>query len=139
MIIKDSEEKELCLIVRKSDRSKEPNSLSFFSNKEYPLQVGIWNHYNKSKQLRTHRHDSRATHMVKGFNELFYVEKGRVLVYVYDNWDRPWTKEVLEAGDILVQLSGGHGFELLDDDTIVLEVKNGPYVDDKTVLDLKKW
>lgn len=139
MIIKDSEGIELCLIIKKSDRPKYSNALSFWSSKEHPLQVGMWNHYNKDKDLRTHRHDSKAERIVKGFNEMFYVERGRVLMYIYDNWDRPWTKVELEQGDILVQLSGAHGFKVLEDDTSVLEVKNGPYKDDKTILDLKKW
>jgi hypothetical protein len=139
MIINDAEGNELCMIVKKGDRPKYSNALSFFSDKEHPLQVGMWCHYNTDKQLRTHRHDSSGERIVKGFNELFYVERGRVMAYIYDNWDRPWTKVELEQGDILVQLSGGHGFEVLEDDTTVLEVKTGPYKDDKTILDLKKW
>lgn len=139
MIINDCDGRELCLIVKKNDRPKYVNALSFFSNKEHPLQVGMWCHYNKEKQLRTHRHDSGGERIVKGFNELFYVESGRVTAYIYDNMDRPWTKVELEQGDILVQLSGGHGFDVLEDGTSVLEVKTGPYRDDKTILDLKKW
>lgn len=138
MIITDSDGKELCLLIKKADRPKY-STVSFFSNKDHPLQVGAWTHYNKGKQLRTHRHDHGMTRTVKGFNELFYVERGRVLAYIYDTWDRPWTKLELEQGDILVQLNGAHGFDILEDDTTVIEVKSGPYVDDKVILDLRKW
>ena len=31
-------------------------------------------------------------------------------------------------GDILILLTGGHGYEILTEGTQVLEVKNGPYV-----------
>ena len=33
----------------------------------------------------------------------------------------------LGAGDTLILLNGGHGYEILEDNTQVLEVKNGPY------------
>jgi mannose-6-phosphate isomerase-like protein (cupin superfamily) len=139
MIINDCEGRELCLVVKKSERPKYANALSFFSSKEHPLQVGMWCNYTKERQLRTHRHDHNSSDTVVGFNEMFYVESGRVLVYIYDNLDRPWTKVELEPGDILIQLSGGHGFDVLEDGTSVLEVKSGPYTENKTVLDLKKW
>ncbi len=34
----------------------------------------------------------------------------------------------LRKNDALILLRGGHGFEIIDDDTQVLEVKNGPYL-----------
>jgi hypothetical protein len=34
----------------------------------------------------------------------------------------------LERGDTIILLNGGHGYEILSDNTKVLEVKNGPYV-----------
>ena len=32
------------------------------------------------------------------------------------------------SGDVLILISGGHGYEILEDDTHVLEIKNGPYL-----------
>ena len=34
----------------------------------------------------------------------------------------------LSCGDILILFFGGHGYEILENGTQVLEVKNGPYV-----------
>jgi hypothetical protein len=34
---------------------------------------------------------------------------------------------ILEAGDVLVLLSSGHGYRILEDGTRVIEIKNGPY------------
>jgi hypothetical protein len=31
-------------------------------------------------------------------------------------------------GDVLALFNGGHGYEVLEDNTRVLEVKNGPYL-----------
>ena len=33
----------------------------------------------------------------------------------------------VNQGEILVLLESGHGYKILEDDTTVLEVKNGPY------------
>jgi len=35
---------------------------------------------------------------------------------------------VIGTGDVAILLRGGHGYEILEDGTEVLEVKNGPYV-----------
>ena len=37
-------------------------------------------------------------------------------------------EEVAFAGDILIMLEGGHSYEIMEDNTQVLEIKNGPYV-----------
>ena len=34
----------------------------------------------------------------------------------------------VNVGDVIILLRGGHGYDILDDDTEVLEIKNGPYV-----------
>ena len=36
----------------------------------------------------------------------------------------------LKAGDVAVLFSGGHGFEILED-TLMLEIKQGPYAGTK--------
>lgn len=35
---------------------------------------------------------------------------------------------VVKAGDILILLECGHGYKILEDNTKVLEIKNGPYL-----------
>ena len=37
----------------------------------------------------------------------------------------------LHAGDIILLLSGGHGFTILEDSTTIVEIKQGPYLDGK--------
>lgn len=45
---------------------------------------------------------------------------------LYDDEQRSVAKRILEAGDVLVLVSGGHGFRMLGE-TILLEIKQGPY------------
>ena len=38
--------------------------------------------------------------------------------------------EVLEEGDFIILISGGHGFKMLEE-TEIVEVKQGPYIEKK--------
>lgn len=141
MLMKDSDGNELYIIYRKEDRKKGRDVLDFFSEPNHSIQCGIWCNYNTAHEIKPHRHNA-VEKTVPRTQELFYVESGKILAYIYDNWDRPWSKEILHTGDILIQLSGGHTFEILEKDTNVIEVKNGPYGGkdvDKTVINVKTW
>ena len=39
---------------------------------------------------------------------------------------------VLSQGDFIMLFDGGHGFEVLQNDTVFIEVKNGQFVDTET-------
>jgi hypothetical protein len=59
--------------------------------------------------------------------EAVYVRKGALKAIVYDQAGRAVEEIVVREGDLLIMLRGGHGYEIIEDDTQVLEVKNGPY------------
>jgi hypothetical protein len=50
-------------------------------------------------------------------------------VDLYDSDKAYIESRVLEAGDVILLVSGGHGFEMLED-TEMIEVKQGPYTGD---------
>ena len=56
------------------------------------------------------------------------VMQGRVKSTFFTEDDAPCDEVILHAGDVLVLLAGGHSYDILEDDTFVLEVKNGPYL-----------
>jgi hypothetical protein len=60
--------------------------------------------------------------------EVLYVRKGRIQAHVYDTSERKVAEIVCIEGDVLILLRGGHGYDILQDGTQVLEVKNGPYL-----------
>ena len=39
---------------------------------------------------------------------------------------------ILYEGDLAIFAFGGHGFEILEDDTKIIESKNGPFTDVET-------
>jgi uncharacterized protein with PhoU and TrkA domain len=60
------------------------------------------------------------------------IKRGRCLLDVYnDNKELVATRELRE-GDLMLMVGGGHGFRMLEE-TVFLEVKQGPYlnVDEK--------
>lgn len=100
--------------------------LNFFSQDEEFIQFGVWG-YSSGKELKAHTHNE-VTREVLWTQEVIYVRRGRIRANIYDLKDTFLTTIVVGEGDIIVLLRGGHGYDILEDGTQVLEVKNGPYV-----------
>lgn len=100
---------------------KEVDGLDFFTANYLPLQVGM-HEPKEDKVSKFHRHTQIA--------ELLYVEKGEIIVTLTDdNWNEK-EKKTLTQGESILLLGGGHQVEIKKG-TRLLEVKQGPYVDDK--------
>ncbi len=100
--------------------------LSFFSKDDDFIQVGTWG-YEAGKELKAHIHNNVAREIVLT-QEVIYVKKGKIKSIIYDRSEKRVAEITLVAGDIIVLLNGGHGYEIIEDATEVLEVKNGPYL-----------
>ena len=99
--------------------------LNFFSEEDDFLQVGVWG-YEKGIKLQPHIHNEVKREAVRT-QEVIFVRSGRVAATILDEEGNFTERLELGAGDTLVLLKGGHGYEILEDNTRVLEVKNGPY------------
>jgi len=109
-------------VIRASDWKE---GLSFYSKDNEFIQAGTWR-YNAGKELLAHRHNP-VERTATVTQEVVYVKHGRLAARIYGA-DRQLLETVeLKAGDTLIALHGGHGYDILEDDTQVLEVKNGPY------------
>ena len=77
-------------------------------------------------QPHVHNPVAREVHYTQ---EVLFIRKGRLRVDFYGS-DREYLESVvLEAGDTILLIAGGHGFEVLEE-VEMLEVKQGPYVGD---------
>jgi quercetin dioxygenase-like cupin family protein len=115
------EGKTLCLIIR---RELEPRSTTFLTPSDFNLQAG-YIVYPEGHVIPRHVHLPVERHLT-GTSEVLIVRKGRCELEVYnDDRERVAVRE-LRAGDVMVMVAGGHGFRMLED-TILLEVKQGPY------------
>jgi len=102
------------------------DGLRFFSPDGDYQQVGTWG-YGQGKKLLAHAHNE-VRREVLWTQEVLYIRAGRVKAEVFDGRDLKVAELSAGAGDILVLLHGGHGYEILEEGTQVLEIKNGPYV-----------
>lgn len=63
---------------------------------------------------------------VVGTSELLLVRQGRCIVDIYGDDRALVASHELATGDLVLLLAGGHGFRMLED-TVLLEIKQGPY------------
>ena len=80
----------------------------------------------QGRVVKPHQHLPTQRNTV-GTQECWMLWQGRVQVKLYD-LDQVLVKEFeLSAGDCMVLCRGGHSFTVLDDNTKLIEIKNGPY------------
>ena len=120
----------LSIIYRDDDWTE---GLNFITPNELFVQVGSW-WYGKGKKLQSHVHNDFERTAIRT-QEMTYVKKGSMRVLLYDE-DHNYLQDFnLYEGDLAVFAYGGHGYEILEDGTKIIEAKNGPFVDvdtDKT-------
>ena len=121
------DDKVLARLVRAEDWNE---GLGFYSNDEEVIQVGTW-HYSKGKELLKHMHNEVERKILRT-NEVLYVVSGKVRAFIYDLEEQRVGELMVNAGDTLILLDCGHGYEIMEDNTRVLEVKNGPYLGAET-------
>jgi len=102
------------------------SGLQFVTDSGSFLQVGTWN-YESGKKLAPHIHN-KVVRTTNRTQEMIHVMKGRLKAVVFSEDEREVDALEMSAGDTLVLLAGGHGYQILENGTRVLEVKNGPYV-----------
>lgn len=100
--------------------------LGFFSNDNEFIQVGTW-YYDKGKQLQDHVHHEFERVAIRTC-ETVYMVSGRMRVRLY-TLEKEYVQSFdIKQGDTLILLDSGHGYEILEDGTKVLEIKNGPFM-----------
>ncbi len=119
--ITDTHGTEIALIVRSGFRS---GKTQFFSKEDYSQQVGIIS-YPKGGRIKPHFHNT-VHREVKLTQEVLFIRSGAVKVDLYDRDLKFLTEVTVGQYDVIFLISGGHGFEMLED-CEMLEVKQGPY------------
>jgi uncharacterized protein with PhoU and TrkA domain len=107
-----------------------PSNTTFLTPPEYKQQVGFVV-YPAGGVVDRHTHVPLERHIV-GTSEVIVVRSGRCELDVYDDDHTLVATRALDNGDIMLMVGGGHGFRMLED-TVLLEVKQGPYtgIDEK--------
>lgn len=119
--IKDGE-----ILIAKIIKAEEwEENLKFYTDDKDFLQVATWN-YNKGKHLKAHGHNI-CKRVSDKTNELIFIKSGKIKSTLFSENGVVLETVILEQGDILISYNGGHAYDILDENTQVLEVKNGPY------------
>ena len=107
------------------------SGIHFFTDNDLSQQLAFMKHP-KGKSIQPHVHNPilREVHYTQ---EVLFIRKGRLRVDFYSEEKEYQESRILEAGDVILLIQGGHGFESLDD-LEMFEVKQGPYTgaSDKT-------
>ncbi len=113
--------KVLCILVRATPW---PTQTEFYTPNDYNMQLGNIV-YPAGSAIPRHSHRP-VTRTVTGTSEVLVVQKGEMFIDLYDDDRNLVATHKMTAGDAVALVSGGHGFRLIED-TVLLEVKQGPY------------
>lgn len=105
-----------------------PEKTTFITPNYLGQQVGMIV-YGAGKSIIPHVH-LPIVRQVQGTTECILVRKGYCRIDFYDQQKNYIESRDLYTGDVVLLINGGHGF-LMKEDTVLLEVKQGPYSSDK--------
>ena len=120
----ESSEKLLGLIVR---RNHDAPGITFFTPNELSQQLAYM-HHPAGKVIDAHRHNP-VPRNVQFTQETLFIKSGKLRVDFFSDEQEYITSRILEAGDVILLVQGGHGFEVLEE-LEMFEVKQGPYTSD---------
>ena len=118
-------ENELFAIIVRSSFSKP--GITFFTSGEWSQQLAYMNHP-RGKIIEPHVHNpvKREVHYTQ---EVLFIKRGKIRVDFYSDKQDYLESRTLEQGDVILLMTGGHGFEILEEIEMI-EVKQGPYAGD---------
>lgn len=111
----------LAMIIR---NNYECSGVDFITPDEYSQQVAYM-HHPAGKVIDAHVHNLVHRNVVLT-QEVLFIKKGTLRVDFYDEYEDYLESRNLNAGDIILLVSGGHGFHVIEEVEMV-EVKQGPY------------
>lgn len=115
----------LALIIR---RNFADPGISFFTSSDLSQQLAFMQHP-AGKVIQPHVHNSVPREVVYT-QEVLFLRRGRMRVDFYEHDQTYLYSRVLDAGDVILLIKGGHGFEVLEE-IEMFEVKQGPYAGDR--------
>jgi mannose-6-phosphate isomerase-like protein (cupin superfamily) len=117
----------LLLAIVVTSRFQEPG-IHFVTANELSQQLAYMN-YPAGKVIPPHVHNPAAREVVFT-QETLFIKKGKLRVDFFTAEQEYLESRILVAGDVILLIQGGHGFEVLEP-LEMIEVKQGPYAGDK--------
>ena len=114
-------DKLISIIIRNDYKCE---GVDFITPNEYSQQVAYM-HHPTGKKIDAHVHNLVHRNVVMT-QEVLFIKKGKLRVDFYDEYEDYLESVILESGDVILLVSGGHGFTVLEE-VEMIEVKQGPY------------
>lgn len=111
----------LAMIIR---NDYDCEGVDFITPNEYSQQLAYM-HHPAGKTIDAHVHNLVHRNVVMT-QEVLFIKKGVLRVDFYDEYEDYLESRDLHAGDVILLVSGGHGFCALEE-VEMIEVKQGPY------------
>ena len=99
---------------------------TFVGSPEEMIQFSVLK-YDDGHVLQSHIHKLRPRGILKT-QESWVVLRGAAYVKIFDENKLLIYHQILTAGQFYISYRGGHGYEILEDDTIVIENKLGDFI-----------
>jgi mannose-6-phosphate isomerase-like protein (cupin superfamily) len=115
----------LAVIVRNSFNNP---GVTFFTDSEFSQQLAYMRHP-AGKKIDPHIHKP-ILRSVSYTQETLILKRGKLRVDFYDDQQVYLSSRTLAAGDVILLIRGGHGFEVIEE-LEMIEVKQGPYAGDQ--------
>lgn len=115
----------IAVIVRREFRT---DGIEFFTPSTFSQQIGYMSRP-AGHVIAPHVHRPLVRE-VRYTNEVLFIRRGRLRVDFYTAEARYLESTLLQRGDTILLVEGGHGFEMLEP-TEIIEVKQGPYAGDR--------
>ena len=114
----------IAIIIRDNHKCE---GVDFITPNEYSQQVAYM-HHPKGTTIDAHIHNLVHRNVVMT-QEVLFIKKGKIRVDFYDEYKDYLESRILKTGDVILLVSGGHGFKTLEEIEMI-EVKQGPYSGD---------
>jgi mannose-6-phosphate isomerase-like protein (cupin superfamily) len=98
--------------------------VNFFTPPDLSQQLA-YIHHPAGKVIETHFHNP-VPRTVTYSQETLFIKRGRLRVDFFDDDQNYLESRELKAGDVILLVKGGHGFQVMDE-LEMIEVKQGPY------------
>jgi mannose-6-phosphate isomerase-like protein (cupin superfamily) len=115
------ENQNLAIIVYNSFQA---DGIKFFTANELSQQLAYM-HHPTGKIIDPHVHNP-VPREVSYTQEVLFIKKGKLRVDFYSDSKEYLESRELTTGDVILLMTGGHGFEVLEE-IEMFEVKQGPY------------
>ena len=115
---------QLAKIIRSSYINKK--GINFFTDNKLSQQVAYM-HHPKNHIIQPHLHKNKKK-IINDTTEVLIILEGIIRVDFYNFKKKFLLSKLLQKKDIIILLSGGHGFKIIKKAKFI-EVKQGPYIE----------